>query len=387
MIASLSPIPRTDFIALADQGYWIDPEALRHEAEFADLVLQIRNKQCSLSFPAEWLEDQRAHFIQKFKTRMDESELDQQLCAIFSAFERSSYLSVITGPPGAAKSTITSLWARIAHIRHPDLHVVLTTQEQTALQRLHDKVGLPHMSSWVVEEALQQTWPENAVIVIDEAGIFSTEMLARLLRHALESKAAKIILIGDDKQLVSNAPGQPFRWLCEQKETDIIELPQSFRQKNLWLRQAVQSLYKEDITEAVRHMPTHFVTHQTMLDDIAPIIAEAEADNTLILTHGMDNAKEMIADLYPDFRVLSLAEAQGLAIDRVILLICQKINLAELLVGCSRQRHDLDLFIDQAVYKDADDFTQRIDPYPTHLMALDLVSAEELLHIAQQNAA
>lgn len=382
MIASLSPIPRDGFIALADQGYWITPEALNHEAEFASYVLRIRERNCQLSFPNEWLEQQKDNFIQQFKTRMDESELDQQLQAIFLAFERSSYLSVITGPPGAAKSTITGLWMRIAHIRYPDLPIILTTQEDTALQRLHGKFNLPNISAWTVDNAIHQTWPKGAVVVIDEAGIFSTETLTQLLRKAIESGAEKIILIGDDKQLVSTAPGQPFRWLCEQKETDKIELPQSFRQKNLWLRQAVQSLYKEDIAEAVRLIPTHFVAHHTMLDAMAPVIDEAEADNTLIITHGMENAKEMIGELYPQFRVLSLAEAQGLAIDRVILLICQKINLAELLVGCSRQRHELDLFIDQAVYQDSADFIQRIDPYPTHLMALDLVTPDELLRIA-----
>lgn len=381
-MATLSPVPQDGLIPLADHGYWIAPDALHHEAAFATQILALQNKKSPLSIPQEWLEEQRDTFIQKFKIRMDESELDQQLCAIFAAFDRAAFLSVITGPPGAAKSTITSLWMRIAHLSYPELPIILTTQEETALQRLHHKFNLPHISAWTVDDALQQDWPKGAVIIIDEAGIFGTETLTRLLQHATSSGAAKIILIGDDKQLASHSPGQPFRWLCEQKETDIIELPQSFRQKNLWLRQAVQSLYKEDMTEAIRHLPMHFVTHQTILDDIAPTLAEAESANTLIITHGMDNAKNILADLYPDFRVLSLAEAQGLAIDRVILLICQKINMAELLVGCSRQRYDLDIFIDRNIYHDADDLAQRVDPYPTHLMALDFVSAQELLDIA-----
>lgn len=387
MTACLSPVPRDGFIALPDQGYWIAPHALRDEADFARCVTDIRNRPCALEFPQEWLEQQRESFIQQFKTHMDECKLEQQLNAIFSAFERSTYLSVITGPPGAAKSTITGSWMRIAHMRYPDMPIILMTQEETALQRLQGKFNLPQISAWVVDDALQQeNWPQNAVVVIDEAGIFSTEMLTKLLRRALDSNAAKIILIGDDKQLVSDAPGQPFRWLCEQEDIDKIELPQSFRQKNLWLRQAVQSLYKEDIAEAVRLIPTHFVAHATILDAMADTINEAESDNTLILSHGLDNAKEMIHDIYPDFRVLSLAEAQGLAIDRVILLICQKINMAELLVGCSRQRFDLDLFIDQDVYKDATDFAQRVDPYPTYLMALDLMSPQELLRIADRQS-
>lgn len=384
MIASLSPVPREDYVALSDSGYWAPRDTLQHEIDFVSYVMRARERSCELSFPPEWLEEQKEGFLKQFKTRMDENELDQQLRAIFSAFERSSYLSVITGPPGAAKSTITSLWMRIAHIRYPDLPIVLTTQESTALQRLQSKFNLPQISSWVVDDALQEEWPQNAVVVIDEAGLFGTEILSQLLGRAFESNAAKIILIGDDKQLVSDAPGQPFRWMCEQSETDKIELPQSFRQKNLWLRQAVQSLYKEDIAEAVKFIPTHFMPHHDMIDAMAPIIAEAEPDNTLIITHGMPQANATIAETYPEFRVLSLAEAQGLAIDRVIFLLGQKTNLAELLVGCSRQRYELDILIDNAVYKDADDFIQRVDPYPKRLMALDLVSYQELLKIIDQ---
>ena len=362
------------YVALGTSGYWAAADTLQSEAEFYRGVMALRDLVSPLAFTAEFLQDQKEQFIRQTKARIDPAELSEQLNAIFGMLDRGQLLSVITGPPGAAKSTIASLWARVVRGKYHDMPILVLTQEVTALQRLQDKIGLPHTTAWLMGEALNKTapWPRGAAIIVDEAGLFSTETLARLLKRVQEIGAVKVILIGDDKQLVSEAPGQPFRWLCERDETDAVILQHSFRQKNLWLRQAVQALYQGDAAEALRLIPCHFIDKETMQPAIDAALSEAVPENTLLVVHGD-------CDLSSSLRMLSLAEAQGLAIDRVVLVIVQEINLAELLVGCSRQRHDLDLFIDIAVYSDAAELAATIKPYPKNLMALDVVSPDTLL--------
>lgn len=381
---TLSTTPQPHLIALADTGHWITRAALHSEAGFVSHVNTLWQTRSDLEFPSDWLEQQKHQVINSSNTRIDPAELGEQLDEIFTVFSRSAMLTIITGPPGAAKSTIASLWIRIARARYPDLPVILTAQEEPALQRLHDRFGNTDSKSWTIDRALKLNWPQGAIIVADEAGLFGTDTLTRLFQRAKETGARKIILIGDDKQLVSDTPGQPFRWLCEQAATDKVRLLNSFRQKNLWLREAVRSLYQNDMTEAMRLIPSHFVARNDLFTAMAPVIHEADSSNTLIIVHG---TKQDITDTqsrFPDFRVLSVAEAQGLAIDRVLLLMLKKTNMAEWLVGCSRQRFDLDVFVDTAIYADAAEVIAHSDPYPRSTMALDLVTPEILLQVIDQ---
>jgi hypothetical protein len=56
-------------------------------------------------------------------------------------------------------------------------------------------------------------WNARTVIMVDEAGMISTRLLARLLSHA-EHAGAKVILLGDEKQLASMGRGGMFGYLA-----------------------------------------------------------------------------------------------------------------------------------------------------------------------------
>lgn len=388
MSSALHATPREGLIPLGTTGYWTDRDTLRVEADFFQMAQAALGALSPLEFSSDELKTQKELFLKHTKSRVDPVELSEQLEAIFGTLDRRALLSVITGPPGAAKSTIASLWARIARSKYPDLPILVLAQEKTALQRLKDKVDIADSTAWTMEDALNKTapWPRGAAIIVDEAGLFGTETLARLLKKAQDIEAPKIILVGDDKQLVSDAPGQPFRWLCAQDQTDAVVLQNSFRQKNLWLRQAVTALYQSNIEEALRLMPCHFVPQEGILLRVEQALNDASPDSTLVIVHGCPGLLQQLPNALPDFRVLSLAESQGLAIDRVVLVLGREINMGELLVGCSRQRFDLDVVVDTAVYKDAPHFIAAVQPYPKNLMVLDVMSPQEMLQMVQQAA-
>ena len=371
-------------LPIGETGYWAAREMLVHEMDLLTAVKSFEDKSSPLNFCTEWLEAKKQEILSQKKQKIDHAELAEQLDAVFEMFARSKRLSVVTGPPGAAKSTFTSLWIQIALGQYPAMPVIIMTQEKTALHRLYDRINFPGACAWTIDNALQREWPREAVVIVDEAGLLCTETLAALLARARKTSAVKVILIGDDKQLVSDAPGQPFRWLCQQETVDRITLEASFRQKNPVLREVVADLYQDRIIDAVNKLSCHFVQPEMLLPAIRAMLDEATPDKVFILVHGPAIIAERLQVLCPGFRVLSLAAAQGLAIDRVIFIIAEPINMGEMLVGCSRQRFGLDIFIDNGIYKNAEELAGSIAPYPENLMALDIIDGEKLLQVIDQ---
>lgn len=69
----------------------------------------------------------------------------------------------------------------------------------------------------------------NCVVVVDEAGRVGTRKLARLLSHA-ETAGAKVVLVGDHRQLAEIAAGGAFRALAER--LGAVELTENRRQRH-----------------------------------------------------------------------------------------------------------------------------------------------------------
>lgn len=88
----------------------------------------------------------------------------------------------------------------------------------------------------------------DSVVVVDEAGMVGTRQLDALLNNA-EEAGAKVVLVGDDKQLPEIAAGGAFRALKEQLPA--IELSEVRRQSNSWEREALELLREGRSAEAV----------------------------------------------------------------------------------------------------------------------------------------
>lgn len=88
----------------------------------------------------------------------------------------------------------------------------------------------------------------DSVVVVDEAGMVGTRQLHALLNHAADA-GAKIVLVGDDKQLPEIAAGGAFRALKD--ELPAIELSEVRRQGNSWERAALELLREGRSAEAV----------------------------------------------------------------------------------------------------------------------------------------
>lgn len=88
----------------------------------------------------------------------------------------------------------------------------------------------------------------RTVIIVDEAGMVGSRQLHRLLSHA-KVTGAKVVLVGDDRQIQSIEAGGSFRSLINR--LGAAELGEIRRQRDPWARQAVRDAMDGRIREAL----------------------------------------------------------------------------------------------------------------------------------------
>src|SRR3954454_18438659 len=81
------------------------------------------------------------------------------------------------------------------------------------------------------------------VLVVDEAGMVSSEQMARIVQ-AVERDGAKLVLVGDPEQLQPIQAGAAFRAIAER--TGSVELEGIRRQRESWQREASLALGRQD---------------------------------------------------------------------------------------------------------------------------------------------
>jgi hypothetical protein len=94
----------------------------------------------------------------------------------------------------------------------------------------------------------------RTVLVVDEAGMLGSRKLTRLLDHA-EQAGAKVVLVGDDRQLASIDAGGGFRAL--RLRLGASELTENRRQLQAWEREALELVRSGLVEEAVASYRAH----------------------------------------------------------------------------------------------------------------------------------
>jgi conjugative relaxase-like TrwC/TraI family protein len=94
----------------------------------------------------------------------------------------------------------------------------------------------------------------RTVLVVDEAGMVGSRKLARLLDHTHQA-GAKVVLVGDDRQLAAIEAGGGFRGL--RLRLGASELTENRRQQQTWEREAVEHLRNGDLDQALGAYRAH----------------------------------------------------------------------------------------------------------------------------------
>jgi conjugative relaxase-like TrwC/TraI family protein len=148
----------------------------------------------------------------------------------------------------------------------------------------------------------QERLDRRTVLVVDEAGMAGSRTLVRLLEHA-QHAGAKVVLIGDDRQLAAIDAGGGFRAL--RLRLGASELVENRRQRHAWEREALELVRSGLVDEAVAAYREH--------DRV--VVAESKTAATLALLQDWWQAWQD-AERDPDQDVVVLAHRRA-EVDRL----------------------------------------------------------------------
>lgn len=145
---------------------------------------------------------------------------------------------ILTGGPGTGKTTIVQAVLKVYEAFYPEDEIALAAPTGRAAKRLSELSGLEattihRLLKWDLHTntfAMNAMNPlETRLLVIDEFSMVDTLLFSRLLEAA--PHVFKILLIGDDEQLPSVAPGNVLRDLIQSKTLPVIRLNTIYRQE------------------------------------------------------------------------------------------------------------------------------------------------------------
>jgi Ti-type conjugative transfer relaxase TraA len=159
-------------------------------------------------------------------------------------------LAVIRGRAGTGKS-YTMAAIREAHESSGYRVIGLAPTNTVAADMRKDGFGEGRTvaSEMLRQERGREAWDSRTVVIVDEMGMLSHRDMARVLSHARET-GAKVIGLGDERQLASVERGGMFALVAEQARA--VELTQVRRQRHEWQRQASAAAARGDLSATVR---------------------------------------------------------------------------------------------------------------------------------------
>ncbi|WP_273794957.1 Ti-type conjugative transfer relaxase TraA [Brucella intermedia] len=166
-----------------------------------------------------------------------------------------SGIAAVVGLAGAGKSTLLDA-ARIAW-EADGRRVIGAVLAGKAVEGLEESSGIKSrtIASWELAWADgKDRLQKGDVLVVDEAGMVSSEQLTRVLK-AVESAEAKVVLVGDPMQLQPIQAGAAFRAIVERM--GFAELIGIRRQKEQWARDASRLFARGKVEEALDAYAQH----------------------------------------------------------------------------------------------------------------------------------
>lgn len=175
----------------------------------------------------------------------EEQQKAYELCV-----ESGNNLSLIQGRAGVGKSYVLNA-IRAAH--EADSYRVIglapTNKVANDLQESGFKEAKTCHSFLFALKHGKMSFNSNTLIVIDEAAMLGTELSVELF-HAIKTSRAKLVLVGDDRQLSSVERGGAFRALLDRYKS--AELKDVRRQIISWQKAVSENLSRGDVKSAVQ---------------------------------------------------------------------------------------------------------------------------------------
>lgn len=181
---------------------------------------------------------------------------EEQVAAVIRMTTSGNGIDVLTAPAGAGKTfafaAARDAWERAAY------RVIGAAHTGVAADELAMAAGIPSTTIARLLIAIDcgelGTLDQRTALVVDEAGTAGTRDLARLIEE-VKDRSAKLVLVGDPRQLPEIAAGGLFAGLTARQP--VIELRDNRRQQQEWEIEALRQLRDGDTTHALHAYLDH----------------------------------------------------------------------------------------------------------------------------------
>jgi Ti-type conjugative transfer relaxase TraA len=209
-------------------------------------------------------------------------------------------LSIVVGHAGTGKSAMLGVARETWEAAGYEVRGVALSG--IAAENLESGSGISSRTIASMEHGWEQgrdLLTSRDVLVIDEAGMVGTRQLERVLSHAAEA-GAKVVLVGDIKQLQSIEAGAAFRSIHERHGG--AEIGEVRRQREDWQRDATRDLATGRTGDALEAYRSHGMVHEAQTREQASgnLIERWDRDrqaaperSQIILTHTNDEVRAL----------------------------------------------------------------------------------------------
>jgi conjugative relaxase-like TrwC/TraI family protein len=179
---------------------------------------------------------------------------EEQRALVVELTRRGDGVQVVRAAAGTGKTF--ALEAAVDAWRRSGVPVLGSALSARAAAELRDQAGVDATTIARLRKALDAgvDLSRGAVLIVDEAGMVGTRDLAALAAAA-QRAAAKLVLVGDDRQLPEIDAGGAFRGLAAR--LGAVELHEVRRQREAWDRAALAALRDGDVDRFARHYQQH----------------------------------------------------------------------------------------------------------------------------------
>lgn len=222
------------------------------------------------------------------------------------------FVSVLVGDAGTGKTTVLTAieGAHLVAGGKRFIPLAPTTKARDALVESGFDAA-DTVQRFLVSEAMQRE-AVGRVLLVDEAGLLSTQQLDHLTKVAQEVRA-RVLLVGDTKQHYSVERGDALRNVIDHADAPVVRLAEVLRQRNESDRQFSRLLASGDAAEAFAYADRRGMIRETGNDDaLFAKAAEHFVENqvkgigTLVVIPFWDEIERFNAQVRPALRKAGL---------------------------------------------------------------------------------
>lgn len=190
------------------------------------------------------------------------------------AVQREGRLKLITGVPGAGKTTLINEIASAYRDAGYEVRSVSVVTQAVKILREETDVPARTLASELARYSHGRGLPSrNTLIIVDEISTVGSAQGAELLKVARE-RGATVIGLGDDKQCPSVARGNTLALLREaytESGKEVPDLEKTARQKIPWMREATHDVRAGRVREALEAYRDHGALTEAPTRDAAKV--------------------------------------------------------------------------------------------------------------------